>query len=71
MVNLEILGRNIRAERNRLGYSQEKLASMAGIQQPHLGKIERGEIDARFSTVVSIIKALGVPFEAIYNIEKN
>ena len=69
MNKLEELGNNIRAERNRLRLSQEQLASLAGIQQPHLGKIEGGEVDVRFSTLTAIIEALNVPFEKLYNIQ--
>lgn len=70
-MSLEKLGNNIRAERNRLRYSQEKLAELAGIQQPHLGKIERGEVDVRFSTLVAIMKALKVPFEKLYDVTED
>ncbi len=68
IMNLVKLGNNIRAERSRLRYSQEKLAAMAGILQPHLGKIERGEIDIRISTFIAIMKALNVPFEKLYDV---
>ena len=68
MVDLIRLGNNIRLERLKLRYSQEFLAELAGIQQPHLGKIERGEVDMRVSTLVSILKALNVPFETVYDI---
>ena len=69
-MDLVKLGNNIRAERNRLRYSQEKLAELAGLQQPHLGKIERGEVDLRLSTFVSILKALNIPFERLYDINE-
>ena len=69
MENLKEFGNNIRLERLRIRYSQEKLAELAGIQQPHLGKIERGETDIRFSTLVSILKALNVPFEKVFDLK--
>ena len=37
-----VLGQNIRAKREALGYSQEKLAFLAGMGAAHLGNIERG-----------------------------
>ena len=67
-VNLENLGNNIRAERNRLNYTQEDLESITGILAQHIGRIEKGEIDIRFSTLISILKALKIPFEKLYDI---
>ena len=62
------LGNNIRAERNRIRCTQEKLAELTGLQTPHIGRIERGEIDIRFTTFLAIMKALNVPFEKLYNV---
>ncbi len=59
-------GRNICAERNRLGLTQEYLAEKVGINVRNLGRIERGESDPKFSNVIAIMKALNVPFEALY-----
>lgn len=36
-------GLAVRAERMEQGIAQEELASLAGIERSHLGKIERGE----------------------------
>ncbi len=60
------LGNNIRAERNRLHYSQEKLAEIANIQMQHLSKIENGEIDIRFTTLLAIMNGLNISFEHLY-----
>ena len=41
---LKIFGKNLRAERNRAGYSQDELAEKMGIcAGEHIGNIERGE----------------------------
>lgn len=41
---LKIFGKNLRAERNRAGYSQDELAERMGIcAGKHIGTIERGE----------------------------
>lgn len=69
-INLNKLGNNIRAERNRLNYTQEDLESITGILAQHIGRIEKGEIDIRISTLVSIMKALNVPFEKLYDINE-
>ena len=68
-VNLVELGNNIRAERNRIRLTQEKLAELADIQMPQVSKIESGEVDIRFSTLVSILKALNIPFEKVYDLK--
>ena len=70
-VNLEILGNNIRAERNRLNYTQEDLENITGILAQHIGRIEKGEIDIRFSTLVTLLKALNIPFNKLYNVDED
>lgn len=60
------IGRNICAERNRLGLSQEGLSELIHISAKHLGKIERGQIDTGISNIIAIMEALDIPFEALY-----
>lgn len=62
------LGKNIKAERNRLFLSQEKLAELVGVQTHHISKIERGLVDIKFSTLIAILKALNLKFEKLYDI---
>lgn len=45
--------------RGQLGLTQEELAARAGTHQARISKIESGELDFRFSTLVSIANALG------------
>ncbi|MBS6603385.1 MAG: helix-turn-helix transcriptional regulator [Brachyspira sp.] len=67
---LNKIGNNLRAERNRLGLSQEELAEKAGLQREHISKIERGLIDMRVSaTLVPILKALNLEFEKLYKFD--
>ncbi len=65
---LEVLGNNIRAERNRLHLTQEQLASKAGLQTHHISNIENGKYDIKFSTLIAILKALNVPFEKLFDL---
>ncbi|CCY23850.1 MAG: helix-turn-helix transcriptional regulator [Brachyspira sp.] len=65
---LQILGNNLRAERNRQRLSQEQLAEMAGLQMQHVSKIENGQTDIRFTTLIAILKALNIPFEKLYEL---
>lgn len=68
---LNKIGNNLRAERNRLGLSQEELAEKAGLQREHISKIERGLIDMRVSaTLVPILKALNLEFEKLYKFDQ-
>lgn len=68
---LNKIGNNLRAERNRLGLSQEELAEKAGLQREHISKIERGLIDMRVSaTLVPILKALNLKFEKLYEFDE-
>lgn len=55
------VGQNIRAERKRLGITQEALADRCGLHPVELGRAERGTRDLRVSTVVKIARGLGVP----------
>jgi transcriptional regulator with XRE-family HTH domain len=56
-----IVGRNIRANRERIGISQEALAHRCGMHPVEVGRAERGLRDLRVSTVVKIARGLDVP----------
>lgn len=58
---LQRFGANVRAERERLGMSQEDLADRAGLHRTYLGGVERGERNLGLLNVVRIAKALGLP----------
>ena len=49
--------REIRLER---GITLTQLSAMTGIAQPNLSRIEAGKVDARYSTLARIARALGV-----------
>lgn len=56
-----VLGANIRAERKRVGWSQEKLAETAELHPVYVGSVERGEENVSIDSLVRIAKALKVP----------
>ncbi len=61
-------GRNLKAERNRAGLSQEKLAEKIGLSYGQvIGTIERGEVNTSLTTIISIMEALDVDFEKLFN----
>jgi len=53
-------GARIRAERERLGISQEELADRVGLHRTYVGGIERGERNVGLLNVIRLAHALGV-----------
>lgn len=53
-----ISGRQIRAARALLGWSQQELADKAIVSGNALARLERGQVDSRSSTVERIERAL-------------
>ncbi|WP_369410789.1 helix-turn-helix domain-containing protein [Erythrobacter ani] len=56
---LDILGQRIRARRSELGMSQEGLANEAGLDRSYVGRIERGEHNLTFVSLVKLCRAMG------------
>jgi transcriptional regulator with XRE-family HTH domain len=59
------LGKAVRLVRKERGLSQEALADASGIDQSHMGKIERGERNLTFLTVSRIARALDCRVSAL------
>lgn len=55
------VGQNIRAQRKRVGITQEALAERCDMHPVEVGRAERGTRDLRVSTVVKLARGLGVP----------
>ncbi len=55
------LGKNLRAERVRLGMSQEEVGHRSGVHPTEVSRIESGKRDPRVSTVVRLARALEIP----------
>ncbi|MCC8048754.1 MAG: helix-turn-helix domain-containing protein [Oscillospiraceae bacterium] len=60
MIDIKVMGENIRRERKRQLLTIEQLAERAGISDNFLGKIERGEGMPSLPTIDSIACALNV-----------
>lgn len=58
-------GRNLCAERNRRGLSQDGLGRLAFIDGRYISRIERGEINPTLTTITALIDALGIEFEEL------
>lgn len=52
--------RELRKLRLEKGITLLQLSAMTGIAQPNLSRIETGKVDARYSTLARIARALGV-----------
>jgi len=52
--------RELRKIRSEKGITLSQLSAMTGIAQPNLSRIELGRVDARYSTLARIARALGV-----------
>lgn len=68
---LKEFGRNLKAERNRAGLSQEQLAEKIGVSYGQvIGTIERGETNTSITVVIAIMNALNLDFEALFDRKK-
>ena len=56
---LKRIGRNVRAFREKRGWSQEQMAEMADVHDRTIGKIERGELNFSVIILIKICKAFG------------
>lgn len=56
----------MRAERERIGVSQEELAERAGVHRTYLGGVERGERNIGLQNIVRIAHALCVSPAALF-----
>ena len=53
------LVRQLAAERERQGLSQEKVAEALGTKQPNVARLERGAVDPKHTTLVRYASLLG------------
>ncbi|MFH1192584.1 MAG: helix-turn-helix transcriptional regulator [bacterium] len=67
---LEKFGEKVRTERCKLGFSQEELASKAGVHRTYIGMIERAEKNITLESIQKIARALNLPLEKLMTLEK-
>ena len=51
---LKQFGRNVKAERIRLGYSQESLAEKIGVNREYISRIERGTQNMSLAKITAL-----------------
>lgn len=66
---VEILGKNIRNLRKEAGWTQEKLAEMAGISVPFMTQIELARKTPSLDVIENIAKALSVSYAQLFKNE--
>jgi transcriptional regulator with XRE-family HTH domain len=54
------LGTNLRAERKRLGLTQEQVAERSGVHSTEVSRIESGKRDPKVSTLERLAKAVEI-----------
>lgn len=65
----KLVGYRIKNLRKRKGYSQEKLAEIAGINPKYLSSIERGEENPTLDLFIRLSQGLKVSIYEIFQIE--
>lgn len=71
MGNLKKLGRIIKSERNRMGYTQEKFSEKVEISQRYLLNIENAGQIPSFNVLVRIARELSLSIDDIIFPERN
>ena len=57
---IEIVSKNIRYYRNKIGISQEKLAELSNLHRTYIGSVERGERNLSLKNIEKIASALKI-----------
>ena len=59
-------GHRVRELRKQIRFSQERLATLAGVDRSYLGQLERGEKNVSLQNITKIASALGVPVADLF-----
>jgi len=65
-----LFGRRVRALRKAKGYSQERLASISGLDRSYFGGVERGERNVSLDNIAAIARALDEPIKELFPASK-
>ena len=56
----KLIGENLRTQRKKAGFSQEKLAEKADLHAVYISQVERAERAITIDTLLKITRALGI-----------
>ena len=62
----KMLGKRVRALREKKKWSQEDLAHESGLARSFTGAIERGEKDLRLTTLVKLANTFRIPISQLF-----
>ena len=69
-INIQV-GQNIKREREKAGYTQDKFSELIGIGPKSLSAIEQGRVGISLSLLLRITKLLGISTDSILLPEQN
>ena len=64
---LSVLGARLKKARNDRDFTQEQLADLTGLSARHIANIEKGDVNPSFEVLSTLVKTLGVSFDAIFD----
>jgi transcriptional regulator with XRE-family HTH domain len=63
----EKFGALVRRLRMERGFSQESFAQECGLERPHVGKIERGEVNVTVATTLKLVDGLDLTLTGFFS----
>lgn len=67
---LILLGKRIADLRVKRGFTQERLAELAGYSTNHIAKLESARTNPSFELIIAIAKALNVEIKVLFSFEE-
>ena len=68
-LRLDLIGDAIKKARKERHLTQEQLGELVGVKKAQISKIENSTTDARFSTILKVLKVLGASVK--FNVHLN
>lgn len=65
--NRLVFGERVRDLRTSRGFSQERLAALAGLHRTYVGSVERGERNISLDNIHALAHALGVKASELFD----
>lgn len=64
------LGATVRSTRQALGWSQERLAELSGLDRSYVGEIERGTVSPTLATLEKLATALNMKLSQLIQLSE-